>query len=306
MTVRSRVVAPVGVVDVGGGHVTAGIVTDGRLGHEHRTTLDPHAPRDDLLARLTGPASDAARASLAAGRPAPTRWAVALPSPFDYEAGSGSFAGVDKFAALAGVDLRARFEEALGTAPASVRFVNDAVAYAVGEWSSGAGVGASRMICLTLGTGVGSAFLVDGRPVSDGPGVPSDGNVHTLTVEGRPLEETVSTPALRSAYRRRTGDDLTVEKICALARTGDPTASEIVTATFTALGDALRPCVDAFGAEAVVVGGGVSRSWDVVGAPLAASLGQGGPGSTPGLVVVPGTLGDHAPLLGAARWAEQG
>ena len=297
--------APVGVVDVGGGHVTAGVVLDGRLVDERRTTLDPHARRDDLLARLTGPASEAARASFSAGRPAPTRWVVALPGPFDYEAGRGSFEGVDKFAALSGVDLRTSFAEALGTSPASVLFVNDAVAYAVGEWSSGAGDRAGRMICLTLGTGVGSAFLVDGRPVSDGLGVPLDGDVHTLTVDGRPLEETVSTPALRRRFALRTGDDLTVEQICDLARAGDPAASEIVTATFSTLGHALRPCVDGFGAEAVVVGGGVSRSWDVIGAPFTAGLGQGAPGSATGLTVVPGTLGDHAPLLGAASWAEQ-
>lgn len=297
--------APVGVVDVGGGHVTAGVVVDGRLVDERRTALDPHARRDDLLDRLTAPASDAARASFSAGRPAPTRWVVALPGPFDYDAGCGSFEGVDKFAALSGVDLRASFAEALGTSPASVRFVNDAVAYAVGEWSSGAGARADRMICLTLGTGVGSAFLVDGRPVTDGAGVPLDGNVHTLSVGGRPLEETVSTPALRAGYRRRTGDDLTVEQICDLARAGDPAASEIVTATFTALGEALRPCVDGFAAEAVVVGGGVSRSWDVIGSPFTTGLGQGVPGSARGLTVVPGTLGDHAPLLGAVSWAEQ-
>ncbi|MGY3262876.1 ROK family protein [Frigoribacterium sp. 2355] len=306
MSSGSRIVAPVGVVDVGGGHVTAGVVVDGRLVDERRTALDPHARRDDLLARLTGPASEAARASFSAGRPAPTRWVVALPGPFDYDAGRGSFEGVDKFAALSGVDLRASFAEALGTSPASVRFVNDAVAYAVGEWSSGAGARADRMICLTLGTGVGSAFLVDGRPVTDGAGVPLDGNVHTLTVDGGPLEETVSTPALRSGYRRRTGDDLTVERICDLARAGDAVAISLVTDTFTALGTALQPCVELFEAGTVVVGGGVSRSWDVIGAPFAAGLVQGVPGPVTGLTVVPGTLGDHAPLIGAASWAEQG
>jgi glucokinase len=306
LTSGSRDVAPVGVVDVGGGHVTAGVVTDGRLTDEHRATLDPHAARAVLLTRLTEPASDAARASVSAGRPAPTRWVVALPGPFDYDAGRGSFDGVDKFAALAGVDLRVGFAEALGTSPASVRFVNDAVAYAVGEWSSGAGVGAGRMICVTLGTGVGSAFLVEGRPVTDGAGVPRDGDVHTLTVDGRPLEETVSTPALRRRFAERTGEDLTVEQICALARARDDVASDLVTSTFTALGTALRQCVETFGAETVVVGGGVSRAWDVIGTPLATGLGQDARGATSGLMVVPGTLGDHAPLLGAARCADRG
>jgi glucokinase len=41
---------------------------------------------------------------------------------------------------------------------------NDAVAAAVAEFGTGAGNGASRMLMVTLGTGIGAAFLVDGEP----------------------------------------------------------------------------------------------------------------------------------------------
>ena len=302
--------APVGVVDVGGGHVAAGLVVAGGLVAERRTRVDPHAALRDLLPRLIAPAVQLARDADASGRPVPEHWAVALPGPFDYDAGHGSFAGVDKFASLSGVDLRASFAEALGTPPSSVRFVNDAVAYAVGEWSAGAGSTAERLLCLTLGTGVGSAFLADGRPVSDGDDVPRDGDVHTLAIDGRPLEESVSTPALRARFEARTGHDRTVEEICALARDGDAAAAEVVTTAFAALGRAVGPWARRFGAETVVVGGGVARSWDVVGPPLARGLrdgagdGTGDPEARPS--VVPAALGDQAPLLGAAAWTLRG
>jgi len=297
-------VPPVGVVDVGGGHVAAGVVEGGALVDEVRSELDSDAGLEALLPALTAPPSLAAHRRAASGRPAAQEWVVALPGPFDYAAGTGDFEGVDKFGSLAGVDLRGAFADALGVAPSSVRFVNDAVAYAVGEWSSGAGRRARRMICVTLGTGVGSAFLSDGQHVASGSDVPRDGAVHTLTIDGRPLEETVSTPALRTRFRGTGGGDRTVEQICALARRGDDDATEVVASAFGALGRALSPWAARFGATTVVVGGGVSRSWDVVGPPLEQGLRDAaGRGDADQPTVVPASLGDVAPLLGAAAWA---
>jgi glucokinase len=304
LTTGTASVPPVGVVDVGGGHVAAGVVEGGALVDEQRSALDSDAGLEALLPALTAPPSLVSHRRAASGRPAAQEWVVALPGPFDYATGSGDFSGVEKFGALAGVDLRGAFATALAVPPASVRFVNDAVAYAVGEWASGAGRRAARMICLTLGTGVGSAFLADGRHVASGEDVPQDGAVHTLTIDGRPLEETVSTPALRARFRHLRGGDLTVEQICSLARRGDDDASEVVSTAFVALGLALSPWATRFGTSTVVVGGGVSRSWDVVGPPLTRGLldaaGRGGAAQP---TVVPASLGDSAPLLGAAAWA---
>lgn len=46
---------------------------------------------------------------------------------------------------------------------------NDAVAYAVGEAVHGAGAGARRVVVVTIGTGVGTAVVEDGRPLGEGP-----------------------------------------------------------------------------------------------------------------------------------------
>src|SRR5256714_3994825 len=40
---------------------------------------------------------------------------------------------------------------------------NDARMYALGEWRHGAGRGCDNMVCLTLGTGVGSGVIIGGR-----------------------------------------------------------------------------------------------------------------------------------------------
>jgi glucokinase len=41
---------------------------------------------------------------------------------------------------------------------------NDARAYAWGEWKFGAGVGSESMVCMTLGTGLGCALILNGKP----------------------------------------------------------------------------------------------------------------------------------------------
>lgn len=303
----------IGVMDVGGGHATAALVDPARpdvVAAEHATDLDPHADTTTLLDALAG-AARASATEAATGTP-PTDWAIAMPGPFDAEAGRGTFAGVDKFAALAGVDLRTALADRLGIAPAGVRFVNDAVSYGIGEWATGAGDRAARMVCITLGTGVGSAFLDDGREVASGDTVPESGDAHRLTFDGRPLEETISSPAIRDRFRDRTGQERSVAEVCAAARAGDDDAVAVIDTAMRALGVALAPWLVRFEATRLVVGGSIARSWDVIGGPIRAGLddavaGLVGGGDGPGaLVVLPGTLGGSAPLVGAAVWWDRG
>ncbi|MFZ7088881.1 ROK family protein [Curtobacterium sp. RRHDQ10] len=286
----------VGVMDIGGGHVTAALVDAEDPGHvlvEAESPLDPHASRDVLLDTI---AATGRRLLVPAG-PAPVRWAIAIPGPFDYAAGSGTFEGVEKFRALAGVDLRAGLASRLGVAPGAVGFLNDATAYGLGEWAAGAGARVDRLVCVTLGTGVGSAFLDGGHEVDSGPDVPPGGEAHLIRIEGEPLETVISTRALTAAYTRLTGRGATVAEICAAARAGEADAALVMRTGMLALGRALSPWIERFGATRVVVGGSIARSWDVIGAPLRDGLGM------PDVEVVPAELGAVAPVVGAAAWA---
>jgi glucokinase len=287
---------PAGVMDVGGSHVLAALVEgDGpfRLASRTSAALDSAAPREELLRQLVAAASSLVASS----------WTVALPGPFDYAAGRGDFAGVAKFSSLAGVDLRAELAGRLGVPRDQVRFLNDAVAYALGEWSH-LTAPPHRFVCITLGTGVGSAWIADGDPVDSGPDVPPHGWAHLLTVGGRPLEDTVSTRALRAEHRRRTGVDADVRTIAEAVRAGDAAASSAWGSAFRALGQALAPWLQRFGAERLVVGGGMARSWDLVVGPLTEGIGASG-ATVPDLS--PAVLQEDAPLVGAAVWqARQG
>ncbi|MFF1923734.1 ROK family protein [Streptomyces sp. NPDC058221] len=293
------------VLEIGGTHVTAAMVdlsTGAVHGEPVREPLSPQGPAEEILGRLALTASRL-------GAPPSVTWGVAVPGPFDYEDGVALFEGVGKFDALYGTDVGAALCARIRPTPAGLRFVNDADAFGLGEHTRGAAAGHARAICLTLGSGVGSAFLADGMPVNDGPEVPPEGSAHRLTFDGRPLEETVSRRAIRSAYARAAcvraaGGDQDgvpdVQGIASRARAGDALAGRVLDHAFRALGVAAAPWATRFAATVLVVGGSIAGSWDLVMAPLRGGLADGG---APGLRLAPARLPDTASLLGAARWA---
>ncbi|WP_022899029.1 ROK family protein [Humibacter albus] len=282
------------VADIGGSHVTAAVIEVGdqpRVIRRATGEIEPEANADEILQSITG--------TLRRAAPGAGAWTIALPGPFDYERGSGTFEGVAKFAALANVDLRTRLSAVLGVERGDVRFVNDAVAYGVGEWSASPHR-AARFVCITLGTGVGSAFLDYGHPVESGREVPPHGWAHLLEIEGRPLEDFVSTRAIQRRYGQHRDDRRTVREIADRARRGEAHAAEILDAAMFELGTALAPWIARFGATETVVGGSMARSWDVLGGPFARAV-QDVTAET--VNIRASTLFDDAPLIGSAMLA---
>ena len=204
-----------------------------------------------------------------------------------------------KFESLNGVDVGAALRDLL--VADGVRFLNDADAFGIGEAAVGAARGQARAVCLTLGSGIGSTFLADGLPVKTGGAIPSGGFVHTLRYAGRPLEDSMSRRALRAAYRQATGRDLDVRELADQVRAGEPDAARVWEAGFDAMTAAIAPWLRSFGADLVVVGGSIARSWDLVGPSLAEGFDAAGALVT----VVPAAHPDDAALFGAARWAQR-
>ena len=302
------------VLEIGGTHVTAALVDSGAgvvvPDSVRRDGLDASAAAESILGAILGCA-----ASVKAAPGAP--WGVAVPGPFDYARGIALFSGVGKFEALYGVDVRARLMAGVTPQPGSISFLNDADAFLTGEALFGAAVGHDRCVGITLGTGVGSAFLADGVLLDAGPGVPPEGRVDLLRIGGVPLEDVVSRRAIRRHYQQLLGtrhgdgstdstgstDSLDVAQIATSARDGEPHAVEALSTAFTALGEALGPWIADFGATALVVGGSMAGSWDLVEPPLRAGITRSVPDLPSRIVIREAADSDHAALLGAAAFA---
>ncbi|GLY28331.1 ROK family protein [Kineosporia sp. NBRC 101731] len=276
------------VLEIGGSHLTAALVSldDLRVVRSRRWDLEPDVSSAAFVSTML---EGAAWIEVPAG----STWGVAVPGPFEYDTGIGRYAGVGKFESLNGFDVRQALVTGLAQTPGRVVFLNDADSFGLGEYAAGAAKGFTRAVCLTLGTGVGSAFVADGLPMSAGPGVPPDGEAHFIVWGGAELEETVSRRAIRRAYAEKTGEHLDVHEIAALVRRGTSPAIELWNHTFRALGEALSPYVRDFGAEVLVLGGSVAGSFDLIEAPLRKGLARD-------VVLRAAVDTEHAPLIGAA------
>jgi glucokinase len=297
---QPRVVA---ALELGGTHVAGALVTvDGwRVAGPHvRRAVRADDSAAAILEVLLACAGDLAA-------PAGTDWGVALPGPFDYSAGIARYVGVGKFDALDGYDLGAALRAGIRPRPSRVTFVNDAAAFLLGEWAGGAAAGSDRAVGLTLGTGVGSAFLAGGAIVADDPAVPPGGEMFRTSYRGAPIEQTVSRRAVLSAYRQVVPDapaDVDVHDVARLALAGDARAATVFGTAYAALGEALGPYLRDFGAEVLVVGGSIARSWALVEPALRDGLDR-----VAGADAVRVVAAEHpvdAPLLGAALAANAG
>jgi acetyl esterase/lipase/predicted NBD/HSP70 family sugar kinase len=278
---------PVLALDLGGTHVSAGRVDVGRktVVDSVRLTLPPDAGRDELVELILRAAADVAGDAGVVG--------FASPGPFDYARGVAWLE--HKLQALHGVDLRARLSARLGVPPELITFVNDADAFLVGESWAGAAEGQRRVVGITLGTGVGSAFLADGTIVDSGPRVPPGGEIHRLTHRGASLEDSVSRAALIARY----DEGIDVDEVAARARAGDERAREAFDHVARELGEALAPWLQSFEATCLVVGGSIAAAWDLLEPGLRQALACSQRLET----LLRARLLHDAALLGAARCA---
>jgi len=289
-------------LEVGGTHVRACRIdtTTWRLvpGSAYRLPLDSNGTAEAIVATIVE-CTDALRLT------SDETLAVAIPGPFDYQAGIARYQEVGKFDALAGVDLGQIMLARMAHRPGHVTFVNDAHAFGLGEWLTGSARGYERVVGVTLGTGVGSAFVEAGRIVSSGPSVPPGGEVHLLAVHGRPLEETVSRRAIIAAYQQSVSASGTpgpdVRDIAAAALGGDQASARIFAQAFRLLGEALAPWLVRFRAEVLVVGGGQSESWTLIDLPLRTGLGK----AADQVVVVKSASTENSSAVGAAWHSRQ-
>ncbi|MET8690266.1 ROK family protein [Streptomyces sp. NPDC004732] len=278
------------VLELGGTHVTAALADPGTATvlRRVRQPVRARGTAEHVLGALV-------RCAGALDAPAGQVWGVAVPGPFDHEKGIARFAGVGKFDDLYGIDVRAVLLDAVWPRPGEAVFLNDAHAFLLGEWRAGAARGQHRCVGITLGTGVGSAFMVAGRAQHEGPGVPPQGRIDLVGTGGRPLEDAVSRRAILTHYAGADAPaDLDVSEVADRARAGERRARRVLDEAFTTLGAVLAPHLRDFEATVLVVGGAMADSWDLLRPALRAGLRD-----TP-VTLRPAGLGEDAALVGAA------
>lgn len=146
--------------DIGGSRLKSGAVDHaGNVASPMIGETGPRAGAEQLVVALLERARDHLDKRGAAGCQG---IGVALPGFVEATFGAHDLPG--KLPGLQGFPLRDTLEREFGL---PVRCLNDGIAAAVGEWRFGAGAGSDDVVVLTLGTGVGSGVIVNGRPLAN-------------------------------------------------------------------------------------------------------------------------------------------
>lgn len=183
---------------------------------------------------------------------------IGIPGPFDYDQGISHME--HKYSSLRGRNLKSLFEQALDI---PVFFLNDANAFGLGiSWLEYPQE--QRLVAITLGTGLGSSFIVNGHIGTPEDNVPQNGAIWDYPYEDGILEDKISSAAIRSHYSK-VGVEVDVKTIAEKARSGDPDAIETFNKFGRDLGKGLAVSIAAFQPTRVVFGGRISKSFDLFG-----------------------------------------
>ncbi|WP_106849918.1 ROK family protein [Blastococcus sp. Marseille-P5729] len=187
---------------------------------------------------------------------------------------------------------------------------NDVNAAGVGELAHGIAQGFSRVLVVSVGTGIGGALLINGR-LEEGMHGTAGELAHLLagTDGERPcgcgrsdhLEAVASGPAMvaRSVAR---GGPQTLPEIAELAAGGDPLAAAVLTEGALWLGRAVAGLANVIDIDALILTGGVTQIGPLYTDQVAAAFTGEVMRPLRGVPVLVGALGSDAPLIGAATY----
>jgi glucokinase len=186
---------------------------------------------------------------------------------------------------------------------APVAVLHDVRAAALAEGTLGAARGRSDYLLLTLGTGVGAAVVIGGRPYTGAHGI--GGELGHVTVDPHgPLCLCGGTGCLEAiasagAVQRRFGQEIDAEEVTDRAASDDPVAMRVWREALEALGLAIVNYATLLDPEVVVIGGGLAsagpRLFDPLRELVRASTRFGEP-----VPIVRAALGEDAGRFGAA------
>jgi glucokinase len=280
-------------VDIGGSHITSGMFEHANKSL-HKDSMayakvNPHASKEDILDAWY----DVISQSIALRDVSEILGiGIAMPGPFDYYNGISKMQNVDKLDALYGISVRNELAARLAVEPSKIRFINDATAFSVAETQIGKASSYSRTVAITLGTGFGSSFILNGQPVLDGELVPEGGFLFDKDHNGQMADEIFSTRGILKYYTSLCGKSVkNVQALCDLVDE-DECVEQVFNWLGKVLGEFLKPHLLKFDAEVLVIGGNISKAYRFFGPSLQQVL--------PDIEIYVSDFGEEAAIIGSA------
>lgn len=297
----------IAAVDIGGTKIAVGMVDEnGRVLHKTTspTNTDDYAGGlKTVAAMLRQTAQDAAVeiSGIGIGSTGPV-------NPF-----TGEFGNVDF---LPGWRHKNPVEDLNRLFRVKVALENDGDAAALAEAAWGIGQNKSRLIYVTVGTGIGGGVVLDGKLYRGVDGAHPEVGHHVVDASGPPCtcgfhgcwESLAAGPAMVAWFAGKVPADypdrdrLSGKHICELAVQGDKLARQAVDREARYLGLGLANLINLFTPDAIVLSGSVMKSADLLLPGIRKTISEGCrfvPAEKTELMLA--SLGEDTNLIGAAR-----
>lgn len=310
-------------VDLGGTNVRSGLVShDGEVSQVDKRALERNRGRDIAIGNIVKSIRQVIDAS---GQPDQIgRIGIGSPAPLDVYKGIITFPV--NLPELHNTPIKGILEKEFRI---PVYLDNDANVAAIGEHWKGAGQGTRHFICLTLGTGIGGGIISHGQVLRGFLGHAAEIGHMSIEHDGPEcvchnrgcLELYASATAIAKRTKNRLIQEnpttlikelvqkdysqITAEIVYQAAKAGDAFAIEVFRETGYFLGAGVASLLALFNPEIVAIGGGVAAAGDLLLKPAAEVLDERRwvhKKLNPAPLVVC-QLGDHGPLIGAAKMA---
>lgn len=197
--------------------------------------------------------------------------AIGFPGPFDYENGVCLIQRQSKYDNLYQVNIRDELSKLLDFKK-PILFCNDAKAAITGEANYGAGKEFDRVMGITLGTGLGSGFIVKGTSLSKGQGIPPNAELFPFEFNGKRADDLFSTRGLIERFKKRDLYYGNVADVTKDIQHGDNFLIKVFREFGKDLGQFLCPFIDDFAADILIVLGGIANALDYFRSELEAQI----------------------------------
>lgn len=209
------------------------------------------------------------------------------------------------------------------------RIDNDVRCAALGELKFGAGRGCENFICITVGTGIGSGIVINGKVVRGATNAAGELGHIKLQMNDGPicgcgdtgcLEAFASGPAIvamaqeyikggkSTKFREMAaveGGEITPYMVAKAAEEGDPVAKRIFEIVGEYIGIGLTSVINLLNPERVIIGGGVAESGELLLGPIRKTIKERAMVVAGNAVeIVPAQLGNSAGVIGASMLIE--
>ena len=218
---------------------------------------------------------------------------LCIPGPFDFI--QGIFLMKHKYASMYGKSLRNIIASHLPDTP--IRFMHDSHAFLLGEIQSSRYDYMQTICAVTIGTGLGFAFMQKGTLLTNEQGGPYI-SIFRRPYEKATAEEYLSKRGIMALYHELGGEGCqSVKEIDICANKGDAVCREVFARTGAHAARILAPIIREYSIEGVILGGQIAKADHLLVVPLRETLYLLGIDC----FVTKGQTIDDAPLLGVSQ-----